>query len=63
MRKELRRKGVHNLKVVFSKEEARTPIETEETSCNEGCVCPKGSQENVQAEETFREVLLMFLPM
>ena len=40
MRKELRSRGVPALKVVFSKEEAITPIEDESLSCKHNCVCP-----------------------
>jgi len=43
MRKELRARGVDSLKVVYSKEEALKPIETETSSCNESCICPKGA--------------------
>ncbi len=40
MRKELRSRGIPSLKVVFSKEEAITPIEDESLSCKHNCVCP-----------------------
>lgn len=40
MRTELRKRNVPSLKVVYSKEEVREPIETEETSCKHQCVCP-----------------------
>ena len=43
MRKELRARGVESLKVVYSKEEPIKPIETKESSCNQSCICPKGS--------------------
>ncbi|HWP96089.1 MAG TPA: tRNA threonylcarbamoyladenosine dehydratase [Syntrophomonadaceae bacterium] len=43
MRKELRKRGVASLKVVYSKEEPLVPIESEDSSCNNGCVCPKGA--------------------
>jgi len=39
MRRELRARGVASLKVVYSKEEALTPIEDERTSCRNNCVC------------------------
>lgn len=44
MRKELRKRGVEKLKVVYSKEEAMTPIVSEENSCREHCICPKDAQ-------------------
>lgn len=43
MRKELRNRGITSLKVVFSREEPAKTRETEQTSCKEGCVCPKGT--------------------
>jgi tRNA A37 threonylcarbamoyladenosine dehydratase len=43
MRKELRKRGVNDLKVVYSKEEPIKPLENEETSCRINCICPKGS--------------------
>ncbi len=44
MRKELRDRGITSLKVLFSREEPSKTIETEQTSCREGCVCPKGAE-------------------
>jgi tRNA A37 threonylcarbamoyladenosine dehydratase len=44
MRKELRRRSVKALKVVYSREEPLTPIETEELSCKKNCVCPPGTE-------------------
>ncbi|MDR0886437.1 MAG: tRNA threonylcarbamoyladenosine dehydratase [Clostridiales Family XIII bacterium] len=46
MRKELKVRGITDVKVVYSKEEAMTPIETEATSCKVGCVCPPGATRN-----------------
>lgn len=43
MRKELRARAVDALKVVYSKEEPRKPVETETSSCKTGCICPKGT--------------------
>lgn len=43
MRKELRTRGIKKLKVVYSKEPARTPIDDTTNSCNVGCVCPAGT--------------------
>jgi tRNA A37 threonylcarbamoyladenosine dehydratase len=40
MRKELKARGIDQLKVVYSKEEARKPIDTDENSCKYNCVCP-----------------------
>lgn len=44
MRKELRARGVKDLKVVYSKEPARTPIEDMSISCKTNCICPPGTQ-------------------
>lgn len=43
MRKELRQRGIKELKVVFSTEPPIKPLESEENSCATGCVCPKGT--------------------
>lgn len=40
MRTELRRRGITNLKVVYSKEPPLTPIEDEDNSCKNHCICP-----------------------
>jgi tRNA A37 threonylcarbamoyladenosine dehydratase len=40
MRTELRRRGIKNLKVVYSKEPPITPIEDEANSCKSHCICP-----------------------
>lgn len=43
MRKELSRRGVKELKVVYSKEKPLTPIEDMEISCKQNCICPPGT--------------------
>ena len=43
MRKELKKRGIKKLKVVYSKEEAMTPIEDMSISCKAGCICPPGT--------------------
>lgn len=40
MRNELRKRKIDSLKVVYSKEPARTPIDNEENSCKHNCICP-----------------------
>lgn len=40
MRTELRRRGIKNLKVVYSKEPPLTPIEDDDNSCKNHCICP-----------------------
>lgn len=44
VRKELRNRGIKKLKVVYSKEEAIKPIETNNSSCSAGCICPPGTE-------------------
>ncbi|MPM90405.1 tRNA threonylcarbamoyladenosine dehydratase [bioreactor metagenome] len=44
MRRELRQRGIKSLKVVYSQEQPMTPLQTEETSCKNNCVCPPGSR-------------------
>ena len=43
MRKELRLRGVKSLKVVYSKEPERKPLEDMSISCRSNCVCPPGT--------------------
>ena len=43
MRQELRKRGVDSLKVVYSKETPRAPIEDMAISCRKNCVCPAGT--------------------
>ena len=43
MRRELRRRGVDRLKVVYSREPPRTPIEDLSISCRAHCICPPGT--------------------
>ena len=40
MRYELRKRGIKGLKVVYSKELPREPIEDTDNSCNNNCICP-----------------------
>lgn len=43
MRKELRKRGVKDLKVVYSKEKPIKPIEDMAISCRAHCICPPGT--------------------
>ena len=43
MRKELKKRGITSLKVVYSKEIPISPKETEGSSCATGCICPSGT--------------------
>lgn len=44
MRRELKKRGVKKLKVVYSEEEALKPIEDLSISCRTNCVCPPGAK-------------------
>ena len=46
MRRELKKRNIKKLKVVYSKEPPMTPIESEEISCKLNCVCPPGTARN-----------------
>ena len=43
MRKELRKRGVEHLKVVYSEEKPIVPICVEASDCSKHCICPPGS--------------------
>ena len=44
MRRELKKRGVKKLKVVYSEENPMTPIEDENDTCKNNCICPPGVQ-------------------
>jgi tRNA A37 threonylcarbamoyladenosine dehydratase len=44
MRRELKKRGVKKLKVVYSKEKPIRPIEDMAISCRTNCICPPGAQ-------------------
>lgn len=43
MRRELKKRGIDHLKVVYSKEKPITPLDETENSCRDNCICPPGS--------------------
>ena len=43
MRRELRSRGVKDLKVVYSKEKPLTPVDDMAISCKTNCICPPGT--------------------
>lgn len=45
MRRELKKRGIEKLKVVYSEEQPVTPGEDMENSCKTDCVCPPGAQD------------------
>ena len=44
MRKELRKRDIQSLKVIYSKEEPIKPEQTSESSCKTNCICPPGTK-------------------
>ncbi|MBR3002653.1 MAG: tRNA threonylcarbamoyladenosine dehydratase [Clostridia bacterium] len=44
MRKELKKRGIEKLKVVYSKEEPIKPEQYAESSCKTNCICPPGTK-------------------
>ena len=49
MRSECKKRGIKKLKCVYSKEIPITPIESEENSCKQNCICPPGSKRTCAA--------------
>lgn len=44
MRREMKKHGVKKLKVVYSEEDPKRPIEDMAVSCRNNCICPPGAQ-------------------
>lgn len=44
MRREMKKRGVKKLKVVYSEENPKRPIEDMAVSCRNNCICPSGAQ-------------------
>lgn len=44
MRRELKKRGIKKLKVVYSQENPISPIEDMAISCRENCICPPGAE-------------------
>ena len=44
MRRELKKRGVKKLKVVYSREQPVTPIEDMSINCRAHCICPPGAK-------------------
>ena len=60
MRRELKRRGVESLKVVYSKETPIKPREEEVTTCREGCICSNKDRTCLEKRQ-IQEVFLLFL--
>ena len=44
MRRELKKRGIRKLKVVYSKEKPIKPVDDLEMSCRTNCICPPGTE-------------------
>lgn len=44
MRRELKKRGIKKLKVVYSKEEPLTPVDDMAVNCRTNCICPPGAE-------------------
>jgi tRNA A37 threonylcarbamoyladenosine dehydratase len=44
MRRELKKRGIEKLKVVYSKEKPTRPLEDMSISCRKNCICPPGAE-------------------
>lgn len=49
MRRELKKRGVRKLKVVYSKEKPIKPVDDLEVSCRTNCICPPGTERTCTA--------------
>lgn len=48
MRRELKKRGVKKLKVVYSEEQPTRPVEDMAISCRTNCICPPGAASSIQ---------------
>lgn len=44
MRRELKKRGIYHLKVVYSTEKPMTPVDDMAISCKQNCICPPGTK-------------------
>lgn len=49
MRYELKKRNIPHLKVVYSKEKPRRPLDSEELACKSNCICPPGTERKCTA--------------
>lgn len=49
MRRELKKRGIRKLKVVYSKEKPIKPVDDLEMSCRTNCICPPGTERTCTA--------------
>ena len=60
MRRELKKRGIKKLKVVYSEEQPIRPIEDMSISCRTNCICLPEQNINVRNDVIFREVRHLF---
>ena len=56
MRRELKKRGVKKLKVVYSEEQPTRPVEDMAISCRTNCICPPEQLINVRSGVIFQAV-------
>ena len=56
MRRELKKRGVKKLKVVYSEEQPTRPVEDMAISCRTNCICPPGAAHKCTERRIFRAV-------
>jgi tRNA A37 threonylcarbamoyladenosine dehydratase len=62
MRRELRRRGVPALKVVYSPEPPTAQVEDLAADCRTGCICPPGTARHCTGAGKYRPATLLFRP-
>lgn len=62
MRRELKKRGVQKLKVVYSKEPPLTPIDDMTISCRTHCICPPGTARKARSAARCPEAMPLSLP-
>ena len=60
MRRELKKRGVKKLKVVYSKEQPTRPIEDMSISCRTNCICLRELHISVRSVVIFRDPLHLY---
>ncbi len=53
MRRELKKRGIKKLKVVYSEEQPTRPIEDMSSSCKNHCICPPGSDPQMYGKKRY----------
>ena len=61
MHRELKRRGIKKLKVVYSKEPPITPLDDMSISCRTHCICPPGTHVSVRSGGRFPAAAPLYL--